>query len=337
MKSEWQLLADLAANGSFNMSADEIYKACVAVAIHGQKRIEEKLLNSFQQDLLNCRRLIFSGKMDASKRIAHYILSNQDANLSEKADAYFILGTIYNRSGNRFEAKANFLNSAKISPDSHKQLRAVINSKICESKCASYICGELYALGQTAIRSEFYDLAGNIYKGMAIELLNAEKFLAATDAASKAEEFYSRDGCAEDRALNNCILAIANVLLGNLNQAQKDISRISEPVGKVKIYFDLYESLIHNRKMRLPKGHPLEKLLSHIRTKKSNSIGNKILRLLTENAMSRDELIYAIWGELATDSSYCNRLYTAINQLRKRYRSPIIFDGERYKISVNPL
>ena len=45
-----------------------------------------------------------------------------------------------------------------------------------------------------------------------------------------------------------------------------------------------------------------------------------------------EELIAAVWGENATDQSYCGRLYVAINAIRKDGLITIIFDGENYKI-----
>lgn len=183
----------------------------------------ETTLSECQQRLLEIRRLNKKGDYEgAGKILAICKALPKTENLS--GDIAFLEGAIAHRKGDlklatqKMEDASTLYRSGGVE---HRRLRALINAEICKRDLMTYQSGAMHALGQAAAREKFYDLAGNIARGHAIELLTHGKFPEAFPQAMKSLEYYQLDGCPEDQAVAFTVAAIAAFLLGDLEKARE--------------------------------------------------------------------------------------------------------------------
>lgn len=310
----------------------DIYKACVAGANNGLRLPEEHLLGDHEKSLLEARRKLFVSDLKETERILNSFLP-QDPLLN--GDRLFLLGQIYHRKGKQKEA-SDFMNLAAVSfqetGDLHRALRAKVNGALCLSSLESCLFGDLYALELEARRQNFLDIAGNICRTRGIELLIAGRPNEAHAQALEASSLYQLDGFQDDRAVALLIAALAQLTLGDFKAAKELRSLVLFTSGKIEVYAKVYDDILMGKIPKIPKGHALEGISWKKLIIKSDSVTGKIIEALREGPLTRDELITLVWGENALDDSYCRRLYTAINSIRKDRTATIIFDGERYSL-----
>ena len=128
------------------------------------------------------------------------------------------------------------------------------------------------------------------------------------------------------------LAASLNFIDGNSEVARNLRSQIEIASYKVTPYIALYESLVAGRNPQFASGHALHKSPWPVSKMKGSSVTGKIISKLREGPSTRDALIESVWGKYAVDPSYCSRLYTAINHIRKKMDVVIRFDGELYRI-----
>jgi hypothetical protein len=213
----------------------------------------------------------------------------------------------------------------------YRELRARINAAICVSSLESCLAGELLAYEQEARRQGYLDLAANICRTRAMELLINGNLLEAHIQAKESADLYQLDGYQDDRAVSIVMSAIALQMNNEGHRAQEMMAQCLIKDGKVKQYLTIYETLVQGKTPQLHAGHPLSRVRWNKKVLKSESVPGKIVSLLKMKSRSRDELITLVWGENATDTSYCARLHTAINYLRKSKGIVVTYDGEKYK------
>ncbi len=333
-QSDFQCLARLKLGKT--LSSSEIYKACVALANNGLRREEEQSLHLSYRQLLEARRFIKKGDY----KVASHILKELHVQAKDfliAGDREFLRGMILHREGN-MSAAAQALTVAaqhfKNAREDHRHLRALINSFICQSDNVDiYNAGELFAFQQLATRKKYFDLAGNIQRARAGELLSAGKFEEAAHEALESVKNYEKDGCPEDLAVAYMMAAIAQAASGDTNAAQKTYKHVLIRDGKVKSYVTILEALQSGKIPKVYPGHPLEKTPWKGVVIKTGSLSGKILSRLKIAPISRDELISEIWGTHAIHPSYCARLYTAINYIRKSKGISVLFDGDKYRLT----
>ena len=332
-RSDFECLGLLDSSENDLLTQEEIYRACVAVSNNGLFRKEESMLSMEQRFLLDMRRKIKAGLLSEVKEALEGFNSSDSAIMG---DHQFLLGTVAHREGNPelagkfyFKAAGEFHKAG----DLRRELRALINSLICQNDLNQYMAGSLYSLEQKAKRNGFYDLVGVVKKGRAGELLTLGRFSEAAQEAESAADNFSEDGCAEDLAVSNMTAAIAHLMSGDLKAAQVNRAAVHLSGGKIVTYLDAYDALINGRIPQLPSGHPLEKAPWSVYAVKQGSITGKILRRLQIGPATPDELIEETWGKSALHPSYRNRLFVAISKLKKTSNVAIVFDGQVYKVA----
>lgn len=329
--SEYQCLSALSAEAM--LSPLEIYKACVAVANTGKQLPSEAQLSAEEKDLLECRRQIFRGAFKEAKKL----LSNA-AGLNDflEGDRKFLFAQILHRSGDQRGAEKLMKDAARdylAAKDLHRELRARVNAAICVADLDRCLMGDLYAFELEARSQNFFDIAANICRTRAVELLRAARMPEAYTQAMEAKALYEQDGYPDDKSVALLLAALAKLSLGEMAEAEALRSQALITEGKVSVYANLYESLLQGRQPHLPTGHPLASVAWKNLGLKLSSVPGKIMQCLRDGPRSRDELIDAVWGPNALSPAYCSRLYTAINSLKKTKGIAIIFDGEKYRIA----
>jgi hypothetical protein len=335
--TDWQCVARL--DSREPLPPLGLYKALSGLANNGGSRPEEDQLPTDARLLLDARRLIKAGKLeDFDALTTNFTARTGDPGFDQilSGDLQAIRAMRLGKQGRFEDARAAALEAAETfanTPDLHRELRARINAEIFLCTLDTYLIGTLYSLEQSARRAGFDDLVGNIRKGRTIQLMDAARFEEALAEATGAVAAYERDGCPEDRAVAHTMLAILHLLAGHVAEAQTAAGKVHFKDGKVKHYFEAYQALVSGKKPHVPEGHPLALVPWPVHQVKKESISGKILRRLSQGPATRDELIAHVWGEKALDPSYCSRLYTAINQLRKKDGHGIIFDGSVYRLT----
>jgi hypothetical protein len=250
-------------------------------------------------------------------------------------DRHFLLALVHHRQGD-IQLAARDLDRAIVSfrmaGDTHRELRSAVNRLICFSDCDSCTVGALIVLEQRALREGYYDIAGVIQRTRALELLRTCHLTEALAAGREAVRSYSFDGCPEDRLITIALVAIIEVLIGNLSAAQELRSSIFPVEPRVQVYLNCYEQIVAGRLPTVPKGHALDAIPWKKMALKPMSVPGKIIAALKSRPLSRDQLIESVWGSTADHPSYRNRLYTAINAIRKANHFDIYFDGESYRL-----
>lgn len=335
--SDWQFLGKLQSGDSLDTIG--LYKACAAIANNGGKRAEEFGLPEQCAPLLDARRMLKNGTLnEAFLRLETARPDGSDTvlNILLEGDTHALRALYFGRLGKFAEGQreANFAAQtfARI-PDNHRALRALINAEIFRCNLDTFTVGGLYSLEQRARRLNFHDLVGNVQKARAVQLMNAGKFEEAIPEALDAVRSYELDGCPEDRSVAECILAILYLLVGKIPDAQASIGKVHFRDGKVTVYYQAYQSLVVGKTPQIPKQHPLNGTPWPVHQVKRDSVSGKLLRRLSVGPASRDELIREIWGAGALHPSYCARLYTVINHLRRKNQQSIVFDGNVYRLN----
>jgi tetratricopeptide (TPR) repeat protein len=331
----------LSSSQSTELKEIEVYKACVALAVSGEKHPEEIHLCEVAKLLLNVRRIINCGDL----LIAQQLLLDAENTMKGataieayiyQGDLKFLLATIAHRMGDHFAAAEYMHRASELfqkGNDYHRTLRALINEKIClTNDLISYNFGELYSLQLHANQEKMYDLSGNISRSRACEFIVAGKFNEAVGEAKQAIEYYQLEGYPDDLATSYCILAIALMLSGNIEKAQEVCYKVQFKKAKVNSYWQIIEALTTGKQPILPPSHPLARTPWIKGDTKKNSLTGKLITSLRSGSKTRDELIAEIWGVDALDPSYCNRLYSAITQVRKSKGISILFNGDKYQI-----
>jgi len=334
--SDWQATSSLLELGVRSLQKYDVYKACVSFAINGGLHEAEAELTAPYRELLEVRRLLKAQQMNLAldKLNAFQAPRGHERYFELTGDRDHLLGMAYHRLGD-LPLSEEKLSSAiafyRQGADEHRTLRALVNQKICRSTLETYTTGDLFFLKQRAAAAGFLDLVGNIEKAAVAELLLAGETTEAANAAERAIEAYRTDGCPEDRAVAQALLAIAQWLSGEKEAARATEKSLLIRNGKVEVYGSILAALFNGKNPVVPAGNPLAEVQWNASCgPRDNSIPGKILRRLQTGGAERDELIRSVWGENAIHPSYAGRLYTAIKDLRGKYKVPVVFDGARY-------
>lgn len=331
--SDLQALALVSESKSTDML--QIYHACVAVACNGLSRAEEQQLPSYAKDLLEVRRFLNSSSLQEADSILH-ALRYQEIPLIFTADRVFLEGQVLHRRGFQSEALIKLNEAADIyhqAGDYFRELRSRSNAYIANCDLRMCLFGELVALEQKARRLGYLEIAANICRARAEQLMQVGRFDEAVLAAEEAVSLYQSDGYPDDQAVAVYLAALSLMMLGKTEQAHQMQFRARVSDGKVSLFSQAYSSLRLGKMPDFPYGHPMKNVPWKVATVKSNSIPGKIIDALTEGPKSRDELVEAVWGQNAIDPSYNNRLYVALSSLKKTKKIQIEFDGEKYLLS----
>lgn len=309
------------------------YLAAISVANSGATIPEEACLPEIEKNLLQVRRFLYEQKLDEARSLLEKC-NSLDPFL--KGDQLFLIAQFHHRKGEQKSA-CIFMNEAgdlyQQAGDLHRELRARSNSAICLSSLESCLVGDLHIYEQEARREGFLDILANILRTKAMEFLIAQRPQEAQAQALEAAGLYELDGYREDHAVALTLAAVCALLIGDVVKAQELKSRSSFLDGKVKSYHQVYMDLLTGKVPKVIAGHPLERMNWKSAILKPESVAGKIVQHLRTGAKTKDELIRFTWGENALDISYCDRLYTAINSLRKERLITVIFDGEFYRLS----
>jgi tetratricopeptide (TPR) repeat protein len=319
------------------LGQDEIYKACVLTANNGGRIDSERFLKSSYVALLDARRMLKSESFEAAKVCLESFSKQsrcENTPIWLEGDQKVIKALIYQRSGDYNNAIKEMQSASDIfqkENEVYRRFRALINSEILKCDYSQFIDGNLYFLQKSAYQEGFNDLVGHIHKARSVELLNRGLFSESVTAAIDALGRYDIQAPdAEDQAVAQCLVSLSYFLLGNLQSAREWLSRVLVRDGKVKYYFEAINSMIAGRVPIIPITHPLNGTPWKSSLAKSNSITGKLVGCLQLGPSTRDQLITYIWGENTLDPSYCDRLYSAIKQVRKKMGMTIIFDGTYY-------
>ena len=329
--SEQRNLIALKKNGP--VGEFDVYKACISQANLGATIPEENTLPETEKALLEARRLLSRAKLS---EVSSLLQTLKPEHSLLRGDREFLMGQFYHRSGNQEKASEFMIAAAlcySLAGESYRELRARTNAAICVSTLESCLFGDLMSYEQEARREGYLDLAANIVRTRAMKLLIEGQLHEAHLQAMDAADLYQLEGYPDDRSIAILVGAIALQMNGETQRAQQIRTMCFVTVEKVKPYIMVFESLVQGKTPKLYPGHPLSEVKWKKAALKSDSIPGKILQVLKEKPSSRDELIANVWGENATDVSYCSRLYTAINYIKKSKGITIAFDGEKYKIT----
>jgi tetratricopeptide (TPR) repeat protein len=329
--SEYQFLNALKRNDS--LSSEEVYKACVSLANHGATLPEEANLSEEYKILLEVRRLISKNHLTESEEA---LQSYQSESFLLRGDREFLLGQIYHKRGIQVTASQFMYRAAdlyRLIPDQHRELRARVNGAIMVSTLESALYGELFNFEQEVRRLGFMDILGNICRNRAMEFLVHERIQEAASQAQEAAACYNLDGYQDDRGVALYLAAICFLLMGDTTRAHEVRAQAFTSEGKTEIYKYIYETLLMGKIPKLPEGHTMALINWNKIALKHESVPGKIVLKLRQGPLSRDEIIKEVWGPEATDQTYCGRLYTAINYLRKERSIHIVFDGSFYKLA----
>ena len=310
----------------------DVYKACVAVACNGMTLPEESSLSKGERVLLEVRRQLFKSDLKMAENMLKEITFE---NHLLEGDKFFLQAQVYHRRGEQPEASRLWNVAADkycLIEDFHRELRARVNGALVISTLESCLYGDLLSFEQEAKRQNFLDIAANIARTRAIELLKAGMLNEAYNQSMEASALYQLDGYQDDRAVAVLLAAISQLCLGNLEKAAATRGEVMVSEGKTKVYINIYNDLLAGKIPKVQAGHTMSRIAWKKIMVKTGSISGKIIENLRKKSMNREELIAAVWGENATDQSYCGRLYVAINAIRKDGLITIIFDGENYKI-----
>lgn len=311
------------------------YYAAVALANCGGKLNDEATLPDTWQTLIEVRRSIFRHEF----RQAELQLSKLTPSDSwEMAEKDFLVAQCRHRLGDHEEARHYWLNAARnyeLADEHYRSLRARMNAAIVVADLSSCLFGEVFALEQIARHAGHHDLVANAKRTTALEQLTGNQFVDAHLNAKEACEAYLLAGYRDDHSVACLIGAIALWLQGEKDKASALSLSASIKDGKTIVYWEVFQSLVSDRTPKPPKGHPLASVKWARTAAKSSSVPVKIQQCLQVGPQTRDELIFKIWGDNALDKSYCDRLYTAMNYLRRKLNVPVQFDGERYFIEKN--
>lgn len=329
--SEQQQLLALKRQGP--QGPHDVYKAAIAMANTGQRHRDEAHLSLHEVTLLNVRRALFATDYSAAATLLESFKGIEGFLV---ADHYFLQGQVLHKRGAQAEAASLMFRAAdvyQVAGEFYRELRARVNGHICIATLESCIMGELFFLEQEARRQGFMDIAANICRTRAIELLIAEQLTESHLQALQAADLYQLDGSPDDRSVALILGAIALQMNGEPERAIQLTAQCLVKGGKVTHYLAIFEALAQGKTPRVPAGHPLSAVRWQKAGLKSESVPGKIIQSLRTKPRSRDELISLVWGENAQDISYNARLHSAIKYLRKTKGIHVSFDGECYKLA----
>lgn len=329
--SEQQHLLALKRHGPQGRFDD--YKAAIALANNGMKHESEAALSPDEVTLLEVRRAIFAVDYSQAEALLRSVSETEEL---LRADRLFLQGQLLHKRGQQPEAAATMAQAADVYHavgEHYRELRARVNGAICTSTLQSCVIGELLFLEQEARRQGFMDIAANICRTRAIELLIAEQLAEAHLQALQAADLYQLDGYPDDRAVALILGAIALQMNGESERALQLRAQCLVKGGKVTHYLSVLDALCQGKTPRVPTGHPLANVRWQRAALKAESVPGKIIQSLRAKPRSRDELITLVWGPGAQDISYNARLHSAIKYLRKNKGIHVAFDGECYKLA----
>lgn len=332
LASEIQHLSMLRRNKLVENEKYQIYKACVGVAHNGIILPEEATLSYHEKKLLEVRRNLYLSQFsDAEKTLKE--LGLIELNSFFEGDRLFLIAQLFHRQGLQDKATAYMVKAADqyaLADETHREMRARVNAAICLATLESCLVGELYSFEQECRRYGFSDIVANIARTRAIELLRVHRAKEAHFQAMQAADFYLLDGYQDDRSIALILAAIALLTAGDVDKAIECRNQVLVVDGKVENYIKIYDALLNGKKPLPPTGHPLESFKWKDMILKKESVPGKIVTALQGGPQSRDVLIEIVWGSNSLSDSYCSRLYSAMNFLRKEKGIDVKFNGERY-------
>jgi len=338
-KSDLMLLSYYTVNPHQHLSQEDYYRTFSAMSYFDFNPLSDEYLDSNFKFLTRFRKNFFNNiikKEELLSDILRFESSYQGKSSLIIGDTKVLKGHIYQQLGNyelasqlHSEASQLFLSSG----DDFRGLRAITNSKIFNTESTrSYESGELYVLLKTVLREKYFDLAGNIYRGLAMELFNQSQYAEARVPIDMALKCYGKLSYPDDEAIAMCLSALIWLQLGQPEKAKLEFESIAIYSRKLHYYLEAVKACLAGNQPSLPSTHPLARAQwSHFQLR-TRSIVFKIVEALKNGPLTRDEIIYQVWGEHALSESYCNRLYVALNQIKKKKLALIIFNGEKYEL-----
>jgi tetratricopeptide (TPR) repeat protein len=327
--------------GRFTESVD-LYKIVAAGASQNLQLDEVNELNSQQRELIHIRSKIFLGQESPDALIQQ--LDVLEEGFRNRTDICFV--DIKAVKANLLQRLGDYEGAARLQlqasemffrlGDEFRGVRAVVNSRLyLASSPASYQSGELRILLQQVHRQRFYDLAGHIYRGLALELFNSGDYAQARIAIHSAIANYRLLSFADDESIALYLSVLIHLQLNNHERARRDFARAPVQSGKASVYYQAAKTYLSGLIPKIPEGHPLSRAHWPKAIQRQNSLPIRVIELLKMKPMTRDELIYKLWGDTAISESYCSRLYVLVNQIRKKNLAQIIFNGEKYELKMN--
>ena len=317
------------------------YRILTAASFHQIPiMVPDAQLTLLEKGILQLRTKIFEGKVKVEclqEQAEKLEFLSNNTNLIVRGDLLAIKGNLAQRTGNYTFASHLHQQATQFffqANDHFRALRSLINGKIFSADSpVFYQFGELKVLLQEAYRFKYYDLCGHIYRGLALELFNQGDFNGARQAISSAIKNYRLLSFPEDESIAFCLSALIWLCLNNSNKAESEFQKVVIHGQRVKPYSDAVKSCFAGKKPIFPNHHPLTRANWKKIIFRKDSILNRVIELLKSKPMTRDEIIFEIWGSEALCESYCNRLYVIINRIRKENLAPIVFNGNKYEIN----
>jgi len=339
IKSDLMLLSNYTINPNQTLTQDDYYRTFSAMSYFDFNPLSEDHLDSNYRFLVRFRKNFYNNQIKKEELLSDLLrfeTSYQGNSSLIIGDIKVLKGHIYQQMGNYLLASQLHTQASQLflsSGDEFRGLRAIINSKIFNTVSPiPYESGELYVLLKKVIRENYFDLAGNIYRGLAMELFKQSQYAEARIQIDMALKYYSQLSYPDDEAIAKCISALIWLQLGQSEKAKYEFESIAIYSRKLHYYLEAVKACLAGAQPSLPPTHPLANAhWSHFQLR-TKSLVFKIVDALKNGPLSRDEIIYQVWGEHALSESYCNRLYVALNQIKKKKLALIIFNGEKYEL-----
>ncbi len=337
--SEVQLLARTHSVKAADLSDYQVFKAYTIPALQGEGVMLDRIksLPPEAQALLQVRKTASLQGAEAALSFLDQWAKEQNLVLQSiwVAEEHFLRGILLHRLG-QVEAAAHALLEAHVLfnklGEERRAFRSLVNVRIIQANIASYESGALFALKKEACANELWDIYADILKASSGEHLLDGNFKLAERDAREATEAYQRDGFPEDESVAFCLLGIAAACSGRSGPALEAERKVRIHTGKVQSYHQILCALLGGEDPNVPAGHPLEQMRWPKAEGKKASITGKIVQALKRKSCTPDQLIEEVWGCNAHHPSYRNRLFNALQQIKKKNLVRIRFDGEKYEL-----
>ena len=327
----------------------EVYKACIIEALNGQRNTREQHLNSVFQKLLEIRRDLyltrFTQARNRMKALSETIVSSEDhprghtQNLV-RGDLEFLWGLYsslkgdHRRAGEKMNQAAHFYSEGQ---EIRRLYKAKVNEQISiYNSIHSYQTGSLYAFNHAAKSQAFYDISGNIHKSYSLELLVEGQVAVSVEQARLAQEQYSKETCLDDQAIAMALEGIGEVLLLNFKRAKGiyDLmnTSLNQNNSRVKPFLYVLQSLLSGQLPVVVVGHPLARIPWKALILKESSLKSQMIEALKVGPLTKDDIIYKLWGQNAIHESYNQRFHSLLKEVRNLGPFSIHFDGEFYRL-----
>lgn len=349
VNSDYSLFLKLCTSDKIHLNPVEIYKGCAIMAVNGHRSEVESELNPLYQQLLEIRRKIFFGQTENMQKQIQKLkilmtTSDQEFQIDSfsllRGDLELLSGIIstikgdYKTAGSKMHSASDFYVQSN---DYRRAYKALANEHICiNNTLPTYQTGELYALNEQCLAAGYYDVAGNIYKSYALELLSAGNVPHSIEMAKKAQTQYQKECFIDDLLIAKGVEAIGEALLQNWQRAKALYSELNTDMfylhRKTKDFYHVLRDLLEGHKPAPAANHPLSRVPWKKLILKNGSLKMKLIEILRVASLPRNELIFKLWGENATHESYNQRFHSLLKETRESTNHLIHFDGHVYSV-----